>query len=203
MIFRSVAAVSVGAFCLVAPAVTRAAEFVLASRNNSTIVRYDLDTGAYLGQIGPGGALRNPVDVEIRSNGNYLISNFNGIGSDVLEYTPTGTLVRTLDSNQLEETTAVKERGGRIYALANDTRRVGAFDATTGAFLYSFANSNGASVNFPADMEFAPNSDELFITVEATQRVQVWDPASGTFLRSFGSEIGFAGLLGTRRRRSR
>ena len=182
-------------FCSVVAAgsAAPAAEFVLASRTNSTIVRYDLATGAYLGQIGPGAPLLNPVDVEVRANGNLLISNF-GNGADVLEYTPGGTLVRNLDSNRIEETTAVRERDGHIYALSNDTRRVGVFDSVTGNFLYDFAQDQGFAINFPADMEFGPNnSGDLFISIEGfANRIQVWNPLNGTYLRSFGSEIQFA-----------
>lgn len=166
-------------------------ELILASRENHSILRYDLATRAFLGSIAVGGPLRNPADVTVRPNGNVLVANFNGIGSDVLEYSRDGTLLRNLNSDFIEETTAVKVLDGRIYALSNDTRRVGVFDDATGNYLYDFASDGGVSINFPADMEFGPNN-ELYITVEMTNRIQVWNPLTGTFIRSFGSEVSFA-----------
>ncbi len=169
-----------------------AAELVLASRDNDNILRYDVPTGDYIGQFAVGGLLDRPVDVEVRDdNGNILVSNFDRPSNNaVVEYAPDGTFIRTLSDMSLEEVTATKVFGDRIYALANDTRRVGVFDDATGDFLSSFGGPSptAPSINFPRDMEFN-SQGELFISVELTNRIQVWDAQTGTFLRDFGSEI--------------
>jgi len=165
-------------------------ELILASSGNANVLRYKVPSGDYIGQLAVGFPLVNPADIEVRKNGNILVSNFNG-GTDVIEYARDGTQVKTYSSNRIEETTAVQINGGRIYVLSNDTRRVGVFDDESTQFLYDFGADAGQFINFPHDMEFGPNN-ELYISVESTNDIQVWDAVNGRFIRSFGSEAQFA-----------
>lgn len=163
------------------PSVAGTLELYLTSRNNNRVLRYDGVSGAF-DSIFTSTSLSNPVDLTQAPNGDLYVANF-GNGNVTRYDFNSGALLGTLSHNDLEETTAVEVRNGRVYALANDTHRVGVFDQATGAHLFNFGNP---TIRFPHDFEFGPDG-LLYITTEATgNKVQVWDPLTGTLVRSFG-----------------
>jgi hypothetical protein len=71
--------------------VFRNADVLVSSINSDQILRYDRDTGAFLGVFA---AVNNfPQQIALAANGNVLVANFGGTQEGILEYQADGTFV--------------------------------------------------------------------------------------------------------------
>jgi DNA-binding beta-propeller fold protein YncE len=158
-------------------------ELLVASRGNNQVLRYDAMTGDFIDVFVSGGALDDPSGLAQGANGDIFVANF-GNGRVPRYGWPAGEHLGTLSHGDLEETVSVAVDNGFVYALANDTHRMGVFDEATGQHLYNFGNP---TMRYAHDFTIGPDG-LLYVTTEAYpgNRVQAWDPKTRTLVRDFG-----------------
>jgi DNA-binding beta-propeller fold protein YncE len=158
-------------------------EVLVTSRANNSILRYDLETGDFLGTFATGTGLSSPVDVTQGPDGDIYVGNFGSSRVTRFDW-PTGEYLGNFaEHSNMEEIVTIIFHDDKLYAAANDTRRISVFNADTGSFVHDFGNP---TMRYPHDFRFGPDG-MIYVTtsVSSGNKVQVWDPETRTLVRDF------------------
>jgi streptogramin lyase len=194
------------AFCVLAFAVAAcglppssivcAGDLLVSSRFNSHVLRYDANTGTFVGVFASGHGMANPNGIAYGPDGNLYVANgdegrvlrFDGQTGDFL-----GSFVSPSTPGGLASPRAIAfGPDGNLYVDSGGTNNVLAYDGATGAFLRVAAQGNG--IVGPVGLTFGPNGN-LFVAGALSNGVYVFDPA-GNFIRSFNCGEDFANPTG-------
>jgi hypothetical protein len=162
-------------------------DLLVASKIYSKILRYDGQTGAYLGFFvynGSGG-LSGPHGMFLEPSGNLLVTSFNN--DMVLEFSgQTGAFMDTVVTYELGglngPVSVVLQGYNKLLVTSSYTDEILAYNRLTGQFLGTF-NDEYAPTD-PWDMCVGPNGN-IFVVAKARIRVVEYDAASGLYVRSF------------------
>lgn len=169
-----------------------AQELLVAGRNGSNVVRYDLASGAVLGTLNFGSAgVDYPRGICVAPDGNILVS-WNRFGDlsqgKVMKFSrSTGALLGTfVADSQLgsAEGIAIGPDGNLYVAANNNIPGIYKYNGQTGAFLGVFAT--GAGISSPEGIAFSP-SGELFVANFGGGNIARFRGSDGAFLGSFTS----------------
>jgi streptogramin lyase len=168
----------------------------VASRNSSSVLRYDGSTGAFIDAFvstGSGG-LSTAVGLTFGPDGNlYVASRAN---NSVIRYSgTTGTFIDVFVSSGsgglLDPRDPEFGPDGDLYVSSASNNTVRRYDGSTGAFVEVFASSAGASRKGcptclwqPVGIDWGPDG-HLYVSSYSNNRVQRYDGTSGTFTGTF------------------
>ena len=161
----------------------------VASWNNSTVKRYDADTGAFVNNFvksGSGG-LRNTHTATWGLDGNLYcageftdgVNRYDGTTGDFLDaFIP----ARSGNLNGPEFVDFGPD--GLLYICDNVNNSVRRYDPETGAFVDVFVRGNAQGINRPHFFTWGPDG-EFYITSSNTDQVMRFDGETGQFLDVF------------------
>jgi len=173
-------------------------ELLVGSSANGKILRYDADSGAYIGEFASGGSLVSPNGMDQLPNGDVIVGDF--VTHHVLEYTATG--VFKTDLGEMDGTPY------GVLALNDGSFLVSIFDSgegakgkvvkfTPGAGFTTFAE--GGTLDGPDGLTLGKDG-RLYVSSEKGGQILRYDLA-GNYLGVFatGSPLGApnAGPSGT------
>jgi DNA-binding beta-propeller fold protein YncE len=168
------------------------------SEANNSIQRFDLNTHAYLNTFINGTGLSSPTGITFDANGNALVANFGN--SSISKYNSAGAFQGTLvasGSNGLNgpDVGTVIGPDGKLYVPSFDSNSILRFDASTGAFLDTFAS--GGALTQPRTILFRDNL--VWVTSDNGNKVLRYN-LNGTLFDTFvtagsGTLLGASGML--------
>lgn len=164
--------------------------------NSDQVHRYDATTGAYIGDLGPGGDLNGPLGVTVGPDGRLYVSCEES--NKVLRYDrqtfafidefifdDPGTPMVDETGGLLGPTTAVFGPDGNLYVASFDNDSVLRYDGTTGAFLNVFVPTGANTLNGPdAGMIFGIDGN-LYVPSYFSNRVLRYNGATGAFINTY------------------
>src|SRR5438552_2151133 len=132
-------AIAVGVVCLVSAAGARAGDLLVSSRFSSKVLRYDAQTGSFIGVFATGHGMANPNGIAYGPDGNLYVGNgdearvlrFDGQTGDYL-----GDFITPATPGGLMNCRAIAfGPDGNLYVDSGSNSLVIAYDGRTGAFL--------------------------------------------------------------------
>ena len=172
------------------------ADILVSSRFSNNVLRYDRDTGAFLGVFAEGSELQNPNGIAFGPDGNLYV----GLGDSggVLKYDgTTGEFLGTFVPSGPGGLGGVRDilfgPDGDLYVASGTTDQVMRYNGTTGAFVGVAGAGNG--LDGPVGLAFGA-SGKLFVGAAISNQVFVFD--DGVFEMSFnagpshGQSVGLA-----------
>ncbi|MFN0135319.1 MAG: PEP-CTERM sorting domain-containing protein [Phycisphaerae bacterium] len=188
---RILAAVCSSALALRALA---ASEVLVSSRFTDNILRYNADTGAFLGVFASGPELDNPNGIALGPDGNLYVG-LGDAGAILRYHGQTGAFLDTFvpaGSNGLQSVRdIVFGPDGDLYAASGANDRVLRFDGVSGAFEGVAAIGDG--LDGPVGLAFSP-AGELFVAGALSNRVYAY--RDGVFQRSFDAGATHSNAVG-------
>lgn len=172
-------------------------EMLVCSLINSSVQRYDAETGVYLGPLvreRSGGVLR-PHSFTIGPDHSVYCASFSN--SSVIRFDArTSAFIETFvpeGSGGLDGATEVLfGPDGHLYVASFRNAAVLRFDADTGEFIDEFVKPGSGGMVHPELMAFGPNGD-LYVASMGTHEILRYDGESGEFTGAF-IPSGFAGI---------
>lgn len=174
------------------------ADLIVASAYTPGVLRYDEDTGAFVGDFvsaGSGG-LQVLEDMIFGPDGNlYLSSHPN---NTILRYNGrTGAFIDVFvasGSGGLDLPTGMAfGPDGNLYVASFVTHQVLRFDGSTGQFLDTFVSSVSGGLLGPDGLLFGPNGN-LYVASRLSGGILQYDATTGAFVNTFVS-AGATGAL--------
>lgn len=186
MITNIVARSLVLLFLCTATVRAEAGDLLVASRFTSNILRYNSQTGAFLGVFATGNGLANPNGIAYGPDGNLYAGNgdeprvlrFNGqtgayLGDFVTAATPGGLInCRAIAFGP----------DGDLYVCSGSSNQVLRYNGTTGNFVGIAASGHG--MLGPVGLSFGPDGN-LYVGCALSNTVYAFT-TSGTFIRFYG-----------------
>ncbi|WP_437864864.1 Vgb family protein [Sorangium sp. So ce363] len=175
-----------------------------------TVVRFDAETGALLGTVESGPALRRPNGVITIGRGSLLVANQNAalpVNGEILRYVgPTGRFTRAIvprdDPDAPLTPRGIVVRSGILYVAnqgqpaTGEEGSISLYRVGSGAFLGDLSTAGYTDDFYPTGIVFGPDGD-LYVTVRNAGggtapggRVLRFDPESG-FVEVFVPEGDF------------
>lgn len=175
---------------------TRAGDLLVSSRFISKVLRFDSQTGRFVGVFASGHGLANPNGIAYGPDGNLYVGNgdegrvlrFDGQTGDYL-----GDFITPSTPGSLTGCRAIAfGPDGNLYVDSGATSNVLAYNGRTGAFLRVAAAGHGLSG--PVGLTFGPDGN-LYIGAALSNKVFVFD-VFANFIRSFNCGNGFSNATG-------
>lgn len=175
----------------------QARDVLLSSRFSNAVLRYDGQTGAFIGVFATGNGLANLNGIAYGSDGHLYV--VNGDVSRVLRFHGQtgaflGEFITPATPGGLVSGRAIAfGPDGNLYICSGGTNQVLAYSGTTGEFLRVAAAGQGMSG--PVGLTFGPDGT-LYVGCALSNRAYAFSP-SGTFLRSYtcGTPRNHVGVL--------
>ena len=169
------------------PGLAAQSELFVSSRFTDQVLRYDADSGTFLGVFASDGGLDNPVGITFGPDGELYVAS--GETDQVLRYDGTTGAFRDVfaSGGGLDAPRQVNfGPDGALYVASGATNTVLRYDGTSGAFLGLAAS--GAGLNGPTSFTFGPGASalgDLYVGSVLTNRVKRFDGVSGASLGNF------------------
>jgi hypothetical protein len=166
---------------LAAPSAAQGA-LLVTSRFSDQVLRYDAQSGDFLGVFATGGGLDNPVGLTFGPDGNLYVAS--GETDEVLRYDgTTGAPLGSFGGGGLDAPRQLNfGPDGDLFVASGATNEILRFDAASGTFLGVFAAGGG--LNGPTSFTFGPDGD-LYVGSVLDDRILRFDGESGAFLGPF------------------
>jgi hypothetical protein len=153
------------------------------------VLRFDLATGAYLGDFVPvhSGGLFQCEDLVFGPDGDLYITH--PPGNQVLRYHGDTGAFRDVfvaaGSGGLKNPSGLTfGPGGDLFVSSTDSSQVLRYDGVTGAFRSTFVAAGSGGLSRPVGLTFGPGGD-LFVSSLDTDQVLRYDGATGAFRAVF------------------
>ena len=142
---------------------------------------YAGSTGTFVGVMAPlSDGLNDHIEVIQGPNGHLFVSGL--ASSNVLEYLPNGTLVRTFISpgagGLIGPAGMAFGADGKFYVADHNGGTILRYDGTTGAFLDVFVTAGTANLYRPLGLDFGPDG-MLYVTSRGDNNILRFNPATG------------------------
>lgn len=168
------------------PGPAAATDLFVSDYTSGQILRYDADTGAFLGVFASSSQLIGPVTLTFGPDGNLYVAG--EISGNVTRFDgQTGAFIDTFIPNGPSGVTSghglTFGPDGNLYVSSQfaghvDVRR---FDGLTGAFIDVFVPSGSGGVNPPLDLRFGPDNN-LYVASRDTNQVLRYHGVTGAFV---------------------
>lgn len=164
-------------------------ELLVCAIGSDNLVRYDANTGQYLGQFAPPRVegLRRPHGMDIGPDGHVYVAVF-GDGSVFRFDGKTGRFIDkfipTRYAGLRGPTDAQFGPDGNLYVASFPDDKIYRFDGLTGEFLNIFVEPKPHLLHQPELMTFGPD-DNLYVTSRGTDSIARYDGRTGRFIDSF------------------
>jgi sugar lactone lactonase YvrE len=158
-------------------------DLLVTSRNTDEVLRYDTDTGSFLGVFASGGGLDNPVGLTFGPDGHLYVSSADA--NEVLRYDGvSGAFIDVFASGGTLGSPRQLNFGpdGQLYVASASNNRILRFDGTSGAPLGVAAS--GGSLLGPTSFTIGPDKD-FFVVSVINSRVKRYDWSTGAFEGNF------------------
>ncbi len=180
---------------LAAPLPCRA-DLLVSDNFGHQVLRYDQNTGAFLGTLVPAGSggLNGATGLLIANDGHLLVSSQNS--NQILKYAlPTGAFQGVFSSapGLLGPADLLTAPDGRLLVTNFGGASVEAVNATTGAAEGAFASGGGLAA---ASYGVIGPDNNLYVSSFATNQVLRYNGATGAFIDAFASGGGLNGPTG-------
>jgi DNA-binding beta-propeller fold protein YncE len=176
------------------------ADLVTISLDSTSILRYDENSGAFLGVLVPAGSggLNSPRGLCYGANGDLYVTDL--LSNSVLRYRGSdGSFVGVFVPSGYGGLSGPRNLtfgpDGHLYVVSRDTDSVLRYDGTTGAFLGAFVSSRSGGLDNPVDLAFGPDG-HLYVSSINTNSVLRYDGATGAFKGVFASGGGLSSPRG-------
>ena len=158
-------------------------EILAGSEKTNTILRFDANTGVYLGtSVPPGsGSLQDPTGFVIAPDRSIFVSG--GASNEILRYRGTdGQFLASITPEPLNAPQdSVLGPDGYLYAVSRDADAVARYDATSGKFLGNFVASGSGGLNVPTGLVFTPDHSSLLVASSFNSSVLKYSAVDGSF----------------------
>lgn len=161
-----------------------APDLLVASKGTHQVLRYDGDTGDFVGIFAEGGGLTLPDDLAFGPDGNLYV----GSVSNILRFDgQTGDFIDVFASSTQGRHGLVFGPNGNLFTAFGPSGQPGSmwgvlqFDGETGENLGAFVSLPGTSI-FPSDLDFGPD-ENLYVVVDGD--VRRFDGQTGDFIDTF------------------
>ena len=184
------------------------AELLVASLDNSAVLRYDDRTGAFLGVFAAMQSDDHPISMTVGPDSNLYVSG-NTFGGNVQTSFirrfdgKTGAFIDTFASGAELDAPAdlVFGSDGNLYVAifgANAVSKVIRYNGNTGAYMDDFVPAGSGGLRGAEGMAFGPDGN-LYVTSRVTNQILRYDGSTGEFLDVFatGGENGPIDLVFT------
>jgi DNA-binding beta-propeller fold protein YncE len=161
--------------------------FVSGATSNS-VLRFDGQTGAYLGNfVAPGaGGLSDPQGIDFGPDGNLYVAS-NGTNNILRFDGITGAFIDVFVAPAMSWPAEINFRNGFLYVSDFGGSRVARFDAVTGVFV-----DNAATGVQGADGQSWDANGDLYVSSWGDSSIKRFDGQTGQFLDNFVSPAGGA-----------
>ncbi len=159
---------------------------LIANSSNSSVVEYNLTTGAYVGDFIPsGGTLDNPMGMTFGWDGNLYVSSANN--NSVLKYNGVtgaylGIFVSSSSGGLDSPRGLVFDGDGNLLVCSYNSNQVLRYNGTTSTFIDIFSDEVG--LDNPWDIAIGPNGNIFVSRSSGTPRIIEYNPV-GRYYRSF------------------
>ena len=158
-------------------------DLFVTSRFTDEVLRYDGDTGTFLGVFASGGGLSNPVGLTFGPDGHLYVASANN--NRVLRYHgTTGAFLRIFASGNAIAGTRNLNFGpdGHLYVASGSANRIVRYNGQTGTWMGTF--TQGGNLQGPTSFTFGPDGD-LYVGSVLNDLVLRYDGKTGAFLGNF------------------
>ena len=155
--------------------------------NSCSILRYDGNTGEFLGVFASGGILSVPDGLALGLDSNLYVSDF--VNDQILRYDlNTGKFLGVFASGGGLDSPSgfIFGPDGNLYVTSYFGSQVLRYNGNTGEFLGVFAS--GGSLNLPDRLAFGPDSN-LYVSSFGSNEVLRYDGRTGEFIGTFISDV--------------
>lgn len=163
-------------------------ELLVSSFNTGVVLRYDHQSGAFLGTLAADPAVQAPHEAVFGSDRRLYLASANN--DRVLRFNPAdGALLATLPTNGVPlDYPAGMTLGpdGRLYVSSQLNDAILRYDATSGAFVDVFVAAGSGGLDGPSGVVFGPDG-HLYVAGRFAHAVFRYDGASGAFLDVFAT----------------
>lgn len=165
---------------------------LVSSHDNDAVLRYDGDTGVFLGAFVSAGAggLNGPTGLIIGPDGSLYVSSVNS--DSVLRYDgQTGTFISAFVDTGLggldEPQGLAFGPDGNLYVSSFATDSVLSFDGETGEFIDAFVQSGSGGLDDPVGLIIGPDAN-LYVVSNLSSSILRYDGRTGAFMDVFASD---------------
>jgi DNA-binding beta-propeller fold protein YncE len=186
---RAFAAAALTLLCLVSTQVK--ADLLVSDNFGNQLLRYDQNTGAFIGALATGGQLNGPVGMLIDGSGNLLVTNQND--NRILKYDPlSGSFLGNFATTGMAGPADLRfGPDGNLYVANFNGNSVSRFD-TNGGFLGAY--TSGGVIQGTSSFAFN-SAGELFVGSFGSGKVLRYGNG-GNYIGEFASGIsGASGLV--------
>ncbi len=166
----------------------------VASEGTRQILKYNGQTGAFIGVFATLPGTNNPGHIAFGPDGNLYVSEWNG--KSIWRFNGlTGTSLGVFVTNaNLDQPDGLAWRGNEMFLSNSGHGRVARADATTGAWLGGYAGFEGSLLN-PTELNFLGDGS-LLVTAFGNNSIRKYDP-TGVFVSTFATSSDLDGPVGT------
>lgn len=180
------------AFLIAAGVPTAQDSIFVTSRFTDEVLRYDVQSGAFLGVFARGGGLGQPRQINFGPDGSLYVAS--ATTNSILRYDGrTGAFRDVFATGGLQGPTSFTfGPDGDLYVGSVLSNRIKRFDGRTGALLGNFVRNH---LNAPHDLAFGPDG-LLYVTNASVPRIRRFDPITGDWLDDFIVDTNLQAALG-------
>lgn len=170
-------------------------EILVCCQESNDIRRFDVQTGAYLGDFAVGNGLKEPQDMLWGPDGNLYVSS--GYMCSVLRFNgKTGQFIDAFvpgHSAGLENPHDMAwGPDGNLYVSSHGSREVKRYNGKTGVFIDNFISRGSGGLDRPAGLRFGPDGN-LYVASQENHLIKRYNGQTGAFLGDFAGGSGLRG----------
>ncbi len=166
----------------------------VASDPTRQILKYNGQTGAFVGVFATLPSVNNPGHIAFGPDGNMYVSEWNGKSVWRFNGTTGASLGVFATNANLDQPDGLAWRGNELFISNSGHGRVARADATTGAWLGGYAGFEGSLLN-PTELNFLGDGS-LLVTAFGNNSIRKYDP-TGVFVSTFATSSDLDGPVGT------
>ena len=181
IVLRSMLALALMAGAAGSPA-SADGDLLVASFQTDNVLRYDAETGAFLGVFASHALLDGPEDLVVGPDGHVYVTSRN---NTILRFHGgTGAFLGTFvsaNSGGLNQPAGLLFTGDTLLVASRNTDQILRYNATTGLFLGAFVGAGSGGLNGPNALAIGPDN-HLYVVSMLSNNVLRYHGQTGVFL---------------------